>query len=456
MSSRLSYYKYRGYVFLILKSVFIILLIGFTIDKTAMFYLISQKKFLENLPSKNTPCKKDILRIRESLFFNFNRPYSLLKSYEQDKFSLSITNPGKNKIVISPCEIFFTFNKIKGMININEGDASAIKVKKIYDFVRSLDLRNFPLFRGDILHSPLIFLNAFGVGCCDDWALNFATLAALYGFESRIWELKGHVVAEIKYNDSWHVFDSFSSEIESLYDEKGNVPDVPTMVDLARKRKLSRHGYEYKTVEDNTFYLLPEIKKEIPPYLNFFPGEKKLFFSHAFVLNTDGKQFEKYSFFNSYYFTIYETIANLIREIPLDYPVPSDEMIIKDYFPFVGVFIVLPENSFISKDEFPIIDMESEYLPVKISIPACPFDKKGLNKNYLNLSIAVKNFETNPSFSIHLKNLNRLICRYKGIKLLTFHYYCHTNAQFDESHLKDLTEKGLAVFDKRERREKGL
>ena len=447
MIIKLFCYKYKRYLYLIPITIFIILISCFIKDKIEIFIRKIQISKLEN-----SPPKQDVLKIREFLFFNFNNPYSLLKSYEEDRSVLSITNNGKYKVHVSPCEVFYTYDKIKRAINIQENDFPEVKIRKIYNFIHLVHHQSYPLFIGDILHSPVFFLNTFGSGFCDDWAMNFGALVALFGFEYRIWELSGHVVAEVKYDESWHVFDPSFLGLEDFYDDKGNVPDMPYVVRLAQQGKLSQFNKEFRTVENNKCYPKIEIqeKKEVSPYLDFFPGEKKYFFSKAFVLSTDGKQFEKYDFLDTLFFTPYKTMANFIREIPLNHPLPSDEIILSDYFPLAGVLVLLPDDSPVSEEELPFAGFDTKnlqkgMLPVKAVI----LNKKSLKGNYLNLSMAVKNFEALPSFSIQIRNLNPLIRHYKKIRILTVHYYCSANARFDDKPLRDLTEKGLVVTDKR-------
>lgn len=57
------------------------------------------------------------------------------------------------------------------------------------------------------LHDPVLLLNAYGYGYCDDVAWLFAELMQSLGFPSRVWALDGHVVPEVEYDGRWHMYD---------------------------------------------------------------------------------------------------------------------------------------------------------------------------------------------------------------------------------------------------------
>lgn len=56
-------------------------------------------------------------------------------------------------------------------------------------------------------HSPTLLLNSIGFSLCDDVAAAFYALAQQAGLESRIWDLAGHVVPEVKVNGRWEMLD---------------------------------------------------------------------------------------------------------------------------------------------------------------------------------------------------------------------------------------------------------
>jgi len=64
------------------------------------------------------------------------------------------------------------------------------------------------------LHNPVKFFNVYGYGHCDDAAANLAMLCRAAGLQARVWLLRGHVVAEVFYNQAWHMFDA---DTETFY-----------------------------------------------------------------------------------------------------------------------------------------------------------------------------------------------------------------------------------------------
>jgi len=55
------------------------------------------------------------------------------------------------------------------------------------------------------VHDPVKYFN--GYGYCDDAVAAFSNLCQLAGFDTRVWVLEGHVVAEVFFNGRWHMFD---------------------------------------------------------------------------------------------------------------------------------------------------------------------------------------------------------------------------------------------------------
>jgi hypothetical protein len=79
---------------------------------------------------------------------------------------------------------------------------------RLWEFIRK-NRYHFPPVTEDIeVHSPVRFFNVYGYGFCDDAANNMECMAKLAGFPgARVWGLGGHVVAELLYHGSWHMFD---------------------------------------------------------------------------------------------------------------------------------------------------------------------------------------------------------------------------------------------------------
>ncbi len=87
-------------------------------------------------------------------------------------------------------------------------------------------------------HDPARFFNAYGYGFCDDAATNFMVLAEKADLPARVWTLGGHVVAEARYDQSWHMFDA-DAEVYYLSADGRTIAGVEQLADdpdLIRRR----------------------------------------------------------------------------------------------------------------------------------------------------------------------------------------------------------------------------
>lgn len=57
------------------------------------------------------------------------------------------------------------------------------------------------------LHDPVLLMNVFGYGFCDDAAHVLAALAGAAGLQARVWSLNGHVVPEVRVDGHWSLLD---------------------------------------------------------------------------------------------------------------------------------------------------------------------------------------------------------------------------------------------------------
>ncbi|HWB61985.1 MAG TPA: hypothetical protein VG603_00640 [Chitinophagales bacterium] len=65
-----------------------------------------------------------------------------------------------------------------------------------------------PSFTIQEKYNPVMMVNCFEGGFCDDRNAALANLATVAGFQSRVYHLRGHIVAEIFYDNAWHMFDA--------------------------------------------------------------------------------------------------------------------------------------------------------------------------------------------------------------------------------------------------------
>ncbi len=151
------------------------------------------------------------------------------------------------------------------------------------------------------MHDPYILVNSLGGGFCDDRSSVLHLLWNKMGFEARVMELNGHVVAEVKDNGLWKHFDpdhevyyvdEDGSTVGVAYLEKNGCNGVETVGANAVQKKLwDCRTYDadlqmnlYKSDEDNkdatdwnmNFIPLQNEKHTLPPgsELIFIRGEK--------------------------------------------------------------------------------------------------------------------------------------------------------------------------------------
>lgn len=85
-------------------------------------------------------------------------------------------------------------------------EAQAIRLWK---FVSDWTFHQQPLSTvASTIHEPAAMLNGFQYGICDDRNAILTGLAIQASIPARVYELGGHVVAELFYDSAWHMFDA--------------------------------------------------------------------------------------------------------------------------------------------------------------------------------------------------------------------------------------------------------
>lgn len=78
---------------------------------------------------------------------------------------------------------------------------------KAWRLVSSMHYHADPFIAGPKTHDPLLALNSVGYGYCDDVSAVLAIIWHWMGYESRVWDLRGHVVPEVWVDGKWKMFD---------------------------------------------------------------------------------------------------------------------------------------------------------------------------------------------------------------------------------------------------------
>jgi Dockerin type I domain len=96
----------------------------------------------------------------------------------------------------------------------------ALRGFRIWRLLRDNIYHWYPAESGAEIHSPVKFLNIYGYGFCDDSATNTWAISERVGLPGREWWIMGHVVSEIQYGGSWHMFDA---DLKVFYPKADNL-----------------------------------------------------------------------------------------------------------------------------------------------------------------------------------------------------------------------------------------
>lgn len=178
--------------------------------------------------------------------------------------------------------------------------------------------------------NPVIFFNFFGYGQCNNFSISFVTLSTIAGLQSRVVFLDGHVVAEVFYNNKWHMFDADGGCIyRTMKGEIASVDDIfndPSVI--PQNSRCEKHPFylekkvRYQENKDNNFLensehrLVMEYKllphEEIRFYYNWMGDYFGSDYDEEPSIYTNGLHI---SGINSKFMTIFE------KEFRLPYPI---------------------------------------------------------------------------------------------------------------------------------------
>lgn len=86
-------------------------------------------------------------------------------------------------------------------------DTDSAKTLKIFEFCSEHFHFDLPFIQDTTLHSPIVFLNIYGYGYCDDAAAFFVNLCKQPGLDACVISFDGHVAAQVYFNNGWKFFD---------------------------------------------------------------------------------------------------------------------------------------------------------------------------------------------------------------------------------------------------------
>ncbi len=79
--------------------------------------------------------------------------------------------------------------------------------RKVWRFIRDNRYHWHPITTLQWKHDPTLYFNSLGFGYCGEAASLYYQFMTALGFEARVWDLNGHVVAEVKINGRWELYD---------------------------------------------------------------------------------------------------------------------------------------------------------------------------------------------------------------------------------------------------------
>lgn len=137
---------------------------------------------------------------------------------------------------------------VKELLRLPSNTLEPLHVRA-WRFINEQTRHAYPLSVGTYLHAPPFQIRSIGSGFCDDRASALHHLWQHLGYNSRVWSLDGHVVAEVEIDGHWQMFDP---DLGVYYvDRNGRVAGVaelsadPDLVSTPIQRLASAHPNAY-------------------------------------------------------------------------------------------------------------------------------------------------------------------------------------------------------------------
>ena len=165
---------------------------------------------------------------------------------------------------------------------IKEGASDKEKVFAIWNFLRSRRYNWWPSEEISLeIHSPVKFVNIYGYGWCCNVARNFIVLCRAAGLPGRNWELGNHSIAEVFYDNSWHLFDVDSETFYLKDNHIASLSEIENEPYLVRRTRHPNMNYEKIKKYLVSLYSSKETNKQCKVFadythdmkINLRPGE---------------------------------------------------------------------------------------------------------------------------------------------------------------------------------------
>ncbi len=354
---------------------------------------------------------------RKEFLEQFCNRRSLLKAQELPQKQLaSIHNdsPRTKKLLCSEA-----FPSTENIVNeLKKRPAGKKRAIALYEYIRKKVVPATPLFNNDHQHWPSRLFSTYGCGWCDDGAIVFYDLAKRLGMKARVWYLQGHVIAEVAWDDDWHLFDPTGFGFVTAGDK---ILSLDELIDLAPEGVMN--DYDDAVLSRNDNFIGKIVNKPQPePCVELLPGETRHFLKDPFVLTTDGAMLIRFRIHNVSWQEYENIVANQVRDIPLRKVLDGDELKVEDYFPMSAIQIVYSpkEGDSLRKIKFPQVAISGTR--------DSWFSGEELEKGVRDYSAALAHLEETPSFSVKIRRLKPILESFPECRLLITLVYCPQNA----------------------------
>jgi hypothetical protein len=206
-----------------------------------------------------------------------------LKTKTPDKAVVYIKNNGANFV-----EFSYRFNNkfyrtLKDYVEEIRSEASINQKKKperlAWEKVAEDIYHQQPYSEAKWANSPLLLLNSFGFGFCDDAACALASTWNELGYKSRVIDLQKHVVPEVMVNKTWKMYDPDTYVF--YVDSAGHVLPVDSILSnpTEKTKKFVSQGFSrlIKKPNDSSKYYKNVNKKVLNSTLYLFEQKSDLF-----------------------------------------------------------------------------------------------------------------------------------------------------------------------------------
>jgi hypothetical protein len=183
---------------------------------------------------------------------------------------------------------------------------------KLWEYLSFKFVHKRPLSGQEWQHSPTLFYNSLGFGYCDDAAAIFSHLVRGAGYNTRVWNIRGHVVSEVRVNNRWEMYDTdlgiycFNNDGQvSGVEELSENPSLVTNPVNPVKKK-DHEGYKQKwadfySTKDNVVSSFYNYQLPVKPFNLVLPARSRLDFFQKFEtgkFNLRGDQVHKEHYLN--------------------------------------------------------------------------------------------------------------------------------------------------------------